>query len=82
MRFMIEIGFVAGQDAAIRALVPQEQAHIEQLRAAGQLAAFYMSRDYARVWIVMPGASQEEVEERLRGFPLYAYMTATVRPLL
>jgi muconolactone delta-isomerase len=82
MRFLIESGFVAGQGAAVRALLPQEQAHIEQLRAAGQLAAFYLSRDYARVWIVMPGVSQDEVEQRLRGFPLYAYMTTTVRPLL
>lgn len=79
---MIEIGFVAGQDAAVRALLPQEQAHIEQLQAAGQLTAFYLSRDYARVWIVMPGVSHDEVEQRLRGFPLDAYMTATVRPLL
>jgi muconolactone delta-isomerase len=81
MRFMVAISFVSGHEAEIAALVPQEQAHIRELMQRGGVEPIYISADRSLVWLIMRGASQQEVEQTLAGLPLYPYMRTVVTPL-
>ena len=74
--FMIAITFevAAGRQGEMAALIPQEQAHIRELQQQGVVETLYISADRSRVWLIMRGASQREVEQTLATFPLYPYM--------
>lgn len=74
-RFMIAIAFevAAGRESEMAALIPAEQAHVRELTQRGVLEAIYISADRSRVWLIMRGASQQEVEQTFATFPLYPY---------
>ena len=81
MKYIIAITFNPQDGPAIAPLVPQEQAHVKQSRERGILEAVYISADRVRVWMVMNGESQEQVEQELKEFPLYPYMQPEIIPL-
>lgn len=83
MRFLIALTFEApaGREGELAALIPAEQAHVRELTQRGVLEAIYISADRSRVWLVLRGASQQEVEQTLTTFPLYPYMRPVFTPL-
>ncbi|HEY0756255.1 MAG TPA: muconolactone Delta-isomerase family protein [Ktedonobacteraceae bacterium] len=68
--------------AAMNPLLPQEQAHVKELRDKGTIEALFISADRLHVWLVMKAESQEQLEQELKGFPLYPYTKAQFVPLL
>jgi muconolactone delta-isomerase len=82
MRMMIIIQFDQQDVAAMSPLVPQEQAHVRKLTSEGTIEGLFFSADHLHVWLVMKGKSQEQIEQELKGFPLYPYMKAQLVPLL
>jgi muconolactone delta-isomerase len=81
LHFMVAISFESDHEAEIAALVPQEQAHIRELMQRGGVETIYISADRSLIWLVMRGASQQEVAQALAGLPLYPYMRPVVTPL-
>lgn len=82
MKFMIDIKFTSQHQAEIVALIPSEQAHVKELREQGAIEALYISNDRSRIWLVMQGQSQAQVQQKLKAFPLYPYMQAECTPLI
>ncbi len=87
MKYMITITFHPEQlneqqRAEMMALVPQEQAHIKELREQGSVEELYISADRAHVWLVMRGETLEQIQQMLTTFPLYPYMDAEFKDLL
>jgi muconolactone delta-isomerase len=74
MEFMVSGSFYPQDQEEILAHIPQEQAHIHVLQEQGMIQALYHSADRSRVWIVIRGASQDEVQKTLASFPLYPYV--------
>jgi muconolactone delta-isomerase len=74
MEFMVSASFRAQDQEEMLARLPQEQAHIQVLREQGTIQALYLSADRSRVWLVMRGESQDQVQKTLEGFPLYPYV--------
>ncbi len=81
MRWMVTIKFNPEQRASIGPLVPAEQEHVKTLMSKKELDAIYISNERLTVWLVMPGDSQDEVEQALKAFPLYPYMQYELVPL-
>ena len=81
MRWMVSIKFDSEQRASIAPLIPAEQEHVKELLGKKALEAIYISNERFIVWLVMPGNSQDEVEQALKTFPLYPYMQYEVAPL-
>ncbi len=81
MEFMVSAKFRPQDRAEINARIPQEQARIKTLREQGVEEALYISTDLSRVWIVMQGESQDQVQKNLESLPLYPYMELEVVPL-
>jgi len=81
---MVSLGFRVApeQQAEFAALIPHEQARVKELTAQGVVEALYIGTDRSRVWLVMRGASEAQIEESLRRFPLYPYMLPELTPLL
>ena len=82
MRMMIIAQFDQQDFAAISPLIPQEQAHVRKLTNEGTIEGIFLSADRLHVWLVMKGESQEQLEQELKGFPLYPYVKAQLVPLL
>ncbi len=87
MKCMVAIQFhpqqlTEQQRTEMMALIPEEQAHIKELREKGIVEAIYISADGAQVWIAMQGESITAIEQELRSFPLYPYMDLLFTPLL
>jgi muconolactone delta-isomerase len=82
MRCLVAVGFVQGQQEAIVALMPAEQAHVRELMRQGVIEAIYIAADRSRVWVVMQGESPDHVRKTMTSFPLYPYMELEVTPLL
>ena len=81
MEFMVSMKFRPQDRAEIIARIPQEQARIKALRERGVEEALYISSDLSRVWIVMQGESQDQVQQNLESLPLYPYMELELVPL-
>jgi muconolactone delta-isomerase len=81
MEFMVSAKFRPQDRAEIIARIPQEQARIKALREQGIEEALYISTDRSRIWIVMQGESQDQVQKNLESLPLYSYMELEVVPL-
>ena len=82
MKYMVSIKFVPGHQSEIAALTPQERTHIAELRTKGIVESLYLSYETGGlVWIVMNGASKEEVQKELELFPLYPYMMPEIAML-
>ena len=83
MECMVSGSFSPHDQEEIRALVPQEQAHIHVLQEQGTIQALYLSADRSHVWLVLRGASHDEVQKTLEAFPLYPYVREiAIAPLL
>ena len=75
MKYMVSITFVPEHETEIAALIPQERAHIGELRTKGIIDMLYISQENGGLaWIVMNGESKEEVQKELEALPLYQYM--------
>jgi muconolactone delta-isomerase len=72
----------AGQQHAMAALIPQEQAHIHELAAQGRVETNYISADRSHVWLVMRGDGPDDIAQELTSFPLYTYMRPNITALL
>jgi muconolactone delta-isomerase len=81
MEFMVSVKFRPQDRAEIIARIPQEQARIKALKERGVEEALYISSDFSRVWIVMQGESQDQVQKNLESLPLYPYMELELVPL-
>ncbi|HEV8192246.1 MAG TPA: muconolactone Delta-isomerase family protein [Ktedonobacterales bacterium] len=81
LRFMVALSFESGHEAEIAALIPQEQAHIRGLIQRGAVETIYISADRSLIWLIMRGASRQEVEQALTYLPLYPYMRPVVTRL-
>jgi muconolactone delta-isomerase len=82
MQSIVAIRFDQGQREAITVLLPAEQAHVRDLMEQGVITAIHIAADRSRVWVVMRGESQEDIQWRLTAFPLYPYMQTELTPLL
>jgi len=71
---MVSIKFDSEQLTSVAPLVPKEQEHVKELVGKKALEAIYISNERFAVWLVMPGNSQDQVEQALKAFPLYPYM--------
>jgi hypothetical protein len=81
-RYMVSFTFVPGHQAEVTALIPQEQAHVKVLKEDGTIEALYLCYENGgRGWIVMKGASKEEVQKALETFPLHPYMVPEIATL-
>jgi muconolactone delta-isomerase len=79
---MVSFTFVPGQQAEIAALVPQERAHVAELRASGVIEELYLSYENGGAgWIVMHGESKDAIQKELKTFPLYPYMVLEIATL-
>ena len=74
MEFMVSASLRAQDHEEMRALVPQEQAHIHALHEQGTIKVHYLGADRLHVWVVMRGESQDQVHKVLEAFPLYPYV--------
>lgn len=81
MRFMVEMRFHADDPAAMRALIPAEQAHVRELTEQGTLHGLYLAADGSRGWMVMQGDSEENIQQLLADFPSRPYMKVEIVPL-
>jgi muconolactone delta-isomerase len=81
MRMMASITWIPGQQMEIAARVPAEQARIKELSEQGVVDSLYLAADRSRVWIVLQGKSQAEVEQALASLPLHPYMNVELTPL-
>ncbi len=81
--FMISLKFLPQYRQEIFAILPQERARAEELRAQGMIEAIYLSADNTVGWLIAHGESQAQVQEALTSLPLYShgYMEATLTPL-
>ena len=82
MEYMVSASFRPEDQQEIAARVPQEQLRIRALSEQGIVEALYISADRLRVWIVMRGESQDQVQKALESLPLHPYMDAAITPLL
>jgi muconolactone delta-isomerase len=82
MKTLVSISFVKGQQEAIAARMPAEQAHVQRLLAEGAIQTIHIAADRSRVWLVMPGESPEQIQQTLAALPLYPYMELDLAPLL
>lgn len=82
MKTLVSINFVKGQQEAIAARMPAEQAHVQRLLKEGVIETIHVAADRSRVWLVMPGDSQEQLRRTLAALPLYPYMELDLAPLL
>jgi muconolactone delta-isomerase len=82
MRCLVTVGFVQGQQEAIGARMPAEQAHVRQLVAEEVIKAIYIAADRSRVWLELQGESTEQLRRTMTTFPLYPFMELELTPLL
>jgi muconolactone delta-isomerase len=82
MRCMVTFRFAHGQQEAIAARVPAEQAHVKALIEQGLMETGYLAADRSVGWMVLKGESQDHVLRTLTGLPLYPYMALELAPLL
>jgi muconolactone delta-isomerase len=82
MKWMIDITFHADRQAEVAALVPQEQAHIKELREKGVVENLYISASRGHVWLIIHADSQAQVEQELSALPLYPYMQFEITQLV
>jgi muconolactone delta-isomerase len=81
MECIVHAKFRLQDQQEILARLPQEQAQIKELREQGIVEALYVSTDLSQVWLVMQGASQDQIQESLRSLPLHSYMETEITPL-
>ena len=74
MQFMVSASLNTEDPAALGALVPQEQAHVQALEAQGTIQGHYLGADRVHVWVVIQGESHDQVQKTLEAFPLYPYV--------
>jgi muconolactone delta-isomerase len=74
MRFMVVCNFTPSPE--IPALIPAERARVKELMDEGKMETLYIAADQSKVWLVMQGANQAEVEEAVASLPLHRFMTA------
>jgi muconolactone delta-isomerase len=82
MQYMVNISFVPGQQEAIAALMPAEQAHVRNLLEQGVFDAIHIAADRSHIWAAVNGVSEEHVRQTMSELPLYPYMQLEYTPLL
>jgi muconolactone delta-isomerase len=82
MQYMVSVSFVPGQQEAIAALMPAEQAHVRKLLEQGVIETIHIAADRSHIWLAMNGESQEDVRQTMSELPLYPYMQLEYTPLL
>ena len=82
MEFMVSASFRPEDREEVAACIPQEQMRIRALSEQGIVEALYISADRLRVWIVMRGESQDQVQKALESLPLHSYMDVVMTPLV
>lgn len=74
MEFLAALTFHVTDPAAVGALVPQEIARIQVLKAEGKILRVVLTQDRARGFIELRAASAEEAHATLATLPLHRYM--------
>lgn len=77
MKYMVEIKLnpkSVQQHAEMSALVPMEQAHVQNLSEQGIVKTLYIAADGMRAWGIMEGDTVEQVERQLSACSLSSYM--------
>jgi muconolactone delta-isomerase len=82
MKYLVTVTFVPGQQEAIAARMPAEQARVRELMERGVIETIHITSDRSRVWPVMPGDAPEQIHQTLATLPLYPYMDLDLAPLL
>jgi hypothetical protein len=73
MQWMVRFTFVEGQQEAIAARVPAEQAHVRTLIEQGLMETGYLTADRSGGWMVLRGESEDQVRQTMATLPLYPY---------
>ena len=81
MQFMVVIDMVGEFDEDFMALVAEDTAYSDRLRAEGIQGEIIMRDDLRRCWSVFTTDSREELDKILEGFPLYHKLRYEVHPL-
>ena len=71
MNFIVVIRMRGEFDESFMALVEEDTRYADKLRAEGVLEKLYMREDLMVCWALYNAGSRENLEEILRGFPLY-----------
>ena len=82
MKYLVSVSFVPGQQNAIAALMPAEQAHVRRLLQQGIVETLHVAADRSHIWVAVNGESQEDVRQTMSELPLYPFMQLELTPLL
>lgn len=82
MKYMVDVTFVPGQQEAIAALLPAEQAHVRRLLEQGVMDRIHVAADRSHIWVAVKGETQDDVRHTMSELPLYPYMQLEYTPLL
>ena len=82
MKYMIDVTFVPGQQEAMAALLPAEQAHVRKLLEQGVMDRIHIAADRTHIWVTVNGDTQDDVRQTMGELPLYPYMRLEYTPLL
>src|SRR5258708_38316187 len=79
---MVTFRVAHGQQEAVAARVPAEQAHVKGLIEQGLMDTGYLAADRSVGWMVLRGEPQDHVLQTLTALPLSPYMAWELAPLL
>jgi muconolactone delta-isomerase len=81
-QFMIEVTFPSEFTIEMQLLIPQQRAMVVRMMRKGILLSYSLSHDRTRLWMIMVGEEEEQIERYINRFPLASYMQYEVRELM
>jgi muconolactone delta-isomerase len=80
-QFMVEINLPDQRPEDFIKLIPSHRAHINRLLARGIILSYSLSLDRKKVWSVITGRNESEVERVLQNFPIINWLNYDIHEL-
>ena len=80
-QFMVEMNLPEHIDDEFIGLIPSHRAHINRLLARGIVLSYSLSLDRKKIWTVITGRNEAEIERILQNFPIINWLSYDIHEL-
>ncbi len=81
-QYLVEIDLPGVLTPDFADLIPAQRATVNRLLQNGDIRSYALALDRSKLWVVMVGKTQDQVEKLLDSFPIIDFCETSIKELL
>lgn len=81
-KYMVEFNLPQVKDSKFYGLIPAQRLKVAQYFDQNILQSYTLNQDRTKLWAIFLGSSYEEIENKVKDFPLTQYMEYEISELM